>query len=197
MNERRILFWILLFFTLFVVYESVLGPLLERLLRDSDGAIVASKKAIRPQGIALPLLIYFVWLTFKWSKPERIENDRIAEEIEGRIKKERIEKKRNEELRIQKEKIGKNGYTKLMYFSGYGNIHEIKNEFSQSSIDINAQDKGGYTALMYASSGGHLKVVELLLSIGADKKLMTIKGNTALFFAQNKGFDEIVSTLKN
>ena len=197
MNERRIFFWVLLFFTLFVVYESVLGPLLERLLRDSDVAIVASKKAIRPQGIALPLLIYFVWLTFKWSKPERIEKDRIAEEIEERIEKERIEKKRNEELRIQKERIGKNGYTKLMYLSGYGNIHEIKNEFSQSSIDINAHDKGGYTALMYASSGGHLKVVELLLSIGADKKLMTKKGNTALFFAKNKGFDEIVSTLKN
>ena len=179
MTPRRIFFWILLIFTLFVVYESVLSPLLERLLWDRDTPFVASKKSINPQGFALPLLIYLTWRIFKWSDPERLEKE-IAEK-----------------KKAQEKKIGKNGYTKLMYLSGYGNIHEIKNEFSQSSIDINAQDKGGYTALMYASSGGHLKVVELLLSIGADKKLMTKKGNTALFFAKNKGFDEIVSTLKN
>ena len=50
---------------------------------------------------------------------------------------------------------------------------------------------------MYASSGGHLKVVELLLSFEADKELMTVKGNNALFFAKNKSFDEIISILKD
>lgn len=179
MNLRRIFFWILLIFTLFVVYESVLGPLLERLLRDRDIAVVASKKTIRPQGIALPLLIYFVWRTFKWSRPERVEEERIQEK------------------KTEEERIGKNGYTKLMQMSGNGEIHEIKKQFNLSSVDINAQDKGGYTALMYASSGGHLKVVELLLGLGADKELMTKKGNNALFFAKNNSQTEIISILQS
>ena len=66
-----------------------------------------------------------------------------------------------------------------MYLSGNGEIHEIKKQFILSSADINAQDKEGFTALMYATSGGHLKVVELLISAGADKDLKT-KKSTAL-----------------
>jgi hypothetical protein len=187
MTLRRFFFWILLFFTLFVVYESVLGPLLERLLWDRDTPFIASKKSINPQGLALPLLIYFTWRIFKWSKPGKIEEEKIKQEIEERIVKQRIDK----------ERIGKNGYTKLMHMSGNGEIHEIENQFSQSSVDINAQDKGGYTALMYASSGGHLKVVELLLGLGADKELMTKKGNKALFFAKNNSHTEIISILQS
>jgi ankyrin repeat protein len=179
MNSRRVFFWILLFFTLFVVYESVLGPLLERLLRDSDVAIVASKKVIKPQGFALPLLIYFVWRTFKWSRPERVEEERIKEE------------------KIEEERIGKNGYTKLMHLSGSGEIQEIQKLLTLSLAQINAQDKGGYTALMHASSGGHLRVVELLIGLGANKKLMTKKGNDALFFAKNNSHTEIISILQS
>jgi hypothetical protein len=77
MNLRRIIFWILLIFTLFVVYESVIGPLIERLLRDRDVDIVANEKSIKPQGLALPLLIYFVWRIFKWSRPERLEEQKV------------------------------------------------------------------------------------------------------------------------
>jgi hypothetical protein len=174
MTLRRIFFWILLIFTLFVIYESVLSPLLERLLRDGDVAVVASEKTIRPQGFALPLLIYFVWRTFKWSRPERVEEERIKEE-----------------------RIGKNGYTKLMYLSGNGEIQEIQKLLTLSLADINAQERGGYTALMYASSRGHLKIVELLISLGADKELMTKKGNDALFFAKNKNHTEIISILQS
>jgi hypothetical protein len=186
MNLRRLLFWILLFFTLFVVYESAIRPLLERLLWDRVTPFVASKKSINPQGLALPLLIYFTWRIFKWSKPERIEADKIEQEIEGGIEKQRVQKKAIEKQRIDKERIGKNGYTKLMYLSGYGDIHDIRYQLSLSSADINAQDKVGYTALMYASSSGDLEVVELLLSMGANKELTTKKGNTAFFFAKNK-----------
>jgi hypothetical protein len=179
MTLRRIFFWTLLFFTLFVVYESVLSPLLERLLWDSDAPFVASKKSINPQGFALPLLIYLTWRIFKWSDPERLEEE-IAEK-----------------KKAQEKKIGKNGYTNLMHLSGGGEIQEIQKQLSLSSIDINAQDKGGYTALMYASSGGHLKVVELLLGLGADKELMTKKGNNALFFAKNNSHTEIISILQS
>jgi len=179
MTLRRLLFWTLLFFTFFAVYESVLSPLLERLLWDRDTPFVASKKSINPQGFALPLLIYLTWRIFKWSDPERLEEE-IAEK-----------KKAQEKI------IGKNGYTNLMHLSGSGEIQEIQKQLILSSTDINAQDKGGYTALMYASSGGHLKVVELLLGHGADKELMTKKGNNALFFAKNNSHTEIVSILQS
>ncbi len=117
MNSRRIFFWILFIFTLFVVYKSVLGPLLERLLWDGVTPFVASKKSINPQGLALPLLIYFTWRIFKWSRPERVEEERIKEK------------------KIEEERVGKNGYTKLMQMSGFGEVHEIKNKFNLSSVD--------------------------------------------------------------
>jgi hypothetical protein len=178
MTLRRLFFWTLLFFTLFVVYESVLSPLLERLLWDSDTPFVASKKSINPQGFALPLLIFLTWRIFKWSDPERLEEE-IAEK-----------------KKAQEKKIGKNGYTNLMHLSGNGEIQEIQKLLTLSLADINAQDKGGYTALMYASSGGHLKVVELLLGLGADKELMTKKGNNALFFSKNNSHTEITLILQ-
>lgn len=197
MTSRRIIFWILLFFTLFVIYDNLLNPLLERLLWDRDTPFVASKKYTNPQGLALPLLIYLTWWIYKWSKPERIEAKKIEQAIEEGIEKQRVQKKAIEKQRIDKERIGKNGYTKLMYLSGYGDIHEIRNQLILSSADINEQEKTGYTALMYASSAGHLKVVELLLGLGADKELTTKKGNNALFFAKNNSHTEIVSILQS
>jgi hypothetical protein len=179
MNSRRIFFWILFSFTSFVIYESVIGPLLERLLWDRSTPFVASKKSINPQGLALPLLIYFTWRIFKWSDPERFEEE-IAEK-----------------KKAQEKKIGENGYTNLMHLSCGGEFQEIQKQLILSSTDINAQDGGGYTALMYASSGGHLKVVELLISFGADKELLTKKGNAALFFAENNNHTEITSVLKS
>lgn len=98
---------------------------------------------------------------------------------------------------IGRKKIGKNGFTKLMSLSSNGEINEIKNQYNTNSSDINAQNKGGYTALMYASSGGHLKVVELLIDFGADKELMTKKGNNALFFAKKNSHTEIISILQS
>lgn len=98
---------------------------------------------------------------------------------------------------LGRKKIGKNGFTKLMSLSANGEINEIENQFSLSSADINAQDKGGYTALMYASSNGHLRVVEALLSFGANRELLTKKGNSALFFAENKKHTEIVVILES
>ena len=124
MNLRRIFFWILFIFTLVIVYKNWFGPILETISRDND--VEQAIKFPKSYGMAIPLLIYFVWRIFKWSKPGRVEEERIEKE------------------RIEKERIGKNGYTKLMYLSGYGDIHEIKNQLSQSSADINAQDKGGY-----------------------------------------------------
>lgn len=195
MTSRRIIFWIFLAYTLFVVYESVLGRLLERLLWDGVTPFVATKKSIKPSGFALVLLVYFTWWIYKWSKPERIETEKIEQAIEEGIERQRVQKKAIEKQRIDKERIGKNGYTKLMYLSGHGDIHEIRNQLSLSSADINEQDKAGYTALMYATSSGDLEVVEQLLSMGANKELTTKKGNIAFFFAKNKN-GKMASILK-
>jgi len=200
LNLRRVFFWILLIFTLFVVYKTLLDPLLERLLRDTNVAVVAKvadDKFPKPQGAALGFLIYFVWRIYKWSKPERIQEEKIEQEIEERIERQRVQKKIIEKQKIAKERVGKNGYTKLMYLSGYGEIDEIRNQLSLSSADINEQDISGYTALMYATSSGHLEVVELLIGMGADKELMTKKGSNALFFAKNNSQTEIISILQS
>ena len=199
MHLRRFLFWILFTFTLILIYKNWLSPVLERLFRGTDIQIfnsVAGDKSLKAPGLALPILIYFVWRIFKWSKPEKIEDDKIKEGMEKINEKERIKNKIIEEEKIEKERIGKNGYTKLMYLSGKGYLNEINNQLSSDSADINAQDKGGYTALMYASSSGHLKVVETLLRFGANRELLTKKGNSALFFAKNKKHTEIVSILE-
>lgn len=181
MTLRRIIFWILFIFTLVIVYKSWISPSLERILKDDDVELVTKvtdDKFPKPTGAALGILIYFVWRTFKWSRPERVEEEKIKEK------------------KFEEERSGKNGYTKLMYLSGNGEIQEIQKLLTLSLADINAQDKGGYTALMYASSGGHLKVVELLLGLGADKELMTKKGNNALFFSKNNSHTEITLILQ-
>ena len=95
-----------------MVYKSWISPSIERILSDGDVDVVnkvASEKTIRPQGMALPLLIYFVWRIFKWSKPERIQEEKIEQEIEEGIEKQRVQKKAIEKQRIDKERIGKMG----------------------------------------------------------------------------------------
>ncbi|PCH33866.1 ankyrin [Wolfiporia cocos MD-104 SS10] len=63
-------------------------------------------------------------------------------------------------------------------------------------VDVNETDENGYTPLHLACDRGHTKVVELLLSRGADPSIKDPDGLTALELAEISGHDTIMSILK-
>ena len=58
------------------------------------------------------------------------------------------------------------------------------------------ENQWGLTPLHVAAKNGHLDVVELLISHGADMNAEYFVGETALQIAKGKGYDEIVSLLR-
>ena len=62
---------------------------------------------------------------------------------------------------------------------------------------INAKNNDGETALMWASYNGHLEVVKLLVTLGADVNAKDKNGNTALMWAIYNGHSEVVAYLKS
>ena len=56
-------------------------------------------------------------------------------------------------------------------------------------------DEDGHTALTIASSSGHLRIVHLLLSHGADPNAQTRSHHTPLFCAAGRGHADIVALL--
>ena len=62
--------------------------------------------------------------------------------------------------------------------------------------NINAQDLAGTTILMLACYYGHLELVQLILSRGADLKLQDNQGRTALLRASESGHVGVVELLK-
>ena len=75
------------------------------------------------------------------------------------------------------------GYTPLMWASGYGHLAVVERLLQEEAVDADAADNDGWTPLMFASSKGHLAVVEALLQAGADRDLQSSTGLTALTFA--------------
>ena len=62
--------------------------------------------------------------------------------------------------------------------------------------DFNDQQRCGYAAIHWAAQKGHTKIVELLLSRGADAGLKDKHGNAALALAKKKGHQEICAILE-
>ena len=62
--------------------------------------------------------------------------------------------------------------------------------------DVNAQDRFGNTALIYAAGGGHVEVVRLLVSAGADASVRNGAGTTALDRASAQGRGDIATLLR-
>jgi ankyrin repeat protein len=83
---------------------------------------------------------------------------------------------------LTQDSIGSNGFTQLMAYAVNGDTENLQNEIAKNNID-DVDDKG-YTALMYASANGHSDCVSLLLDSGADKTIVTSKGNKAVDFAE-------------
>ncbi len=97
------------------------------------------------------------------------------------------------------------GRTPLMVASrnGYQNIVEA---LIAHDAEVNAIEKlepnshrdisiGGMTALIYASRGGHAGIAEFLLKNGADRRLSSNTGETALGVAKQHGFSKIEQLL--
>lgn len=81
--------------------------------------------------------------------------------------------------------------------NGYYAVIELLLSRDETGTHANATDKFSNTALIYSSFYGHLDAVEALLSNGAAKAVnhKGMDGKTALAFAQEKGFEDIVHLL--
>ena len=78
--------------------------------------------------------------------------------------------------------------TELLEAVTYGEI--------QSGADVNAADIRGYTPLIRAAAEyGHVNLVSILVSSGADVNITTIEDETALIIASRKGNDECVTLI--
>lgn len=66
-----------------------------------------------------------------------------------------------------------------------------------NNVALNNQDWNGRTGLHGAALNGHIQIVRLLLSHGADTNIQNDWGKTALMEAEREGHEEIVSELSN
>jgi len=92
------------------------------------------------------------------------------------------------------------GWDALLHASKIGNC-DVVNLLLQNKFNANTCDNFGYTPLMIAAWNGHLETVKLLCKAGADKSLKVQKGDykgyTALKFAKESYYPEIVKLLKD
>lgn len=75
----------------------------------------------------------------------------------------------------------KNGITALMYARSL----EIARLLVENGANLDLQDNWGRTALMYAVSENRLRIVEYLISVGAETQLLNKSGKTLQNFALN------------
>ncbi len=87
------------------------------------------------------------------------------------------------------------GFTPLVLATYLGK-KEVAELLIDHGADLNYQDPMmGMTALMGVCFKGQATLAQLLLDKGADPHLKTRNGETALDFAKNGGFQEIVAIL--
>lgn len=91
----------------------------------------------------------------------------------------------------------KNPYnTPLMIAAWSGELDEVK-LLVENGACINQQDKGnGFTALIKATYKKNIDVVEYLLSKGADRTICSFERKTALDYAYEKNYKDIIKVLK-
>jgi hypothetical protein len=87
------------------------------------------------------------------------------------------------------------GSTPLIAASASGRLKVVE-YLLRRRVNINAQDPHGTTALMWAVFKGHRDVAKLLISKGADTKVIRDDGDTALDIARKWKQNEIASLLK-
>ena len=89
-----------------------------------------------------------------------------------------------------------NGRTALM-FASTGPFPKTVELLLQNDANPNSIDNlEHFTPLMHAAAEGHIEVVKILLSHGADPSLKDVDGDTAESFAIQKGHRKVVKLLK-
>lgn len=86
-------------------------------------------------------------------------------------------------------------WSPLMWASLRGNDSAV-DVLIKSGADVNFRDIDKNTPLILAAWHGHKKTILILLSNNADRKAKNVEGLNACDVARNKGFNEIVSILK-
>jgi ankyrin repeat protein len=86
---------------------------------------------------------------------------------------------------------------KILFEASYKGQIDIVKLLIETGADINAKNYNGYesTPLMYALVAEHLEVVKLLIKAGANVNAKNIWGETALFLASRKGYEDIIKIL--
>ena len=90
--------------------------------------------------------------------------------------------------------VNQTGWTALHYAAAVGN-NEIVQLLLDQSAYIDAESPNQTTPIMMAARGGHILTVKLLLDEGADATLKNGAGMTAIDFAREGGFKDIVEGL--
>ena len=76
-----------------------------------------------------------------------------------------------------------------------GDIDEVQRQLD-AGVDPNLKSSKGATPLFYAVYGGHLEIVELLITRGADVNALYLNGNSVLDQAHNYDDQEMVELLE-
>lgn len=83
--------------------------------------------------------------------------------------------------------------TRLHAAAANGKVHEVREWLEGRRDDTDLRDKDGWTPLHFAVRGGHLRVVELLLSLGAEAEPKNNDGKTPVQVAQKREDDVLFS----
>jgi len=76
------------------------------------------------------------------------------------------------------------------------NFNSLASYLIEHGADVNAVNNNGTTPLIFAAMYNKINSVKLLLSKEVDVTIKDIEGKTALNYAQQKGFNDIIDLLQ-
>ena len=89
-----------------------------------------------------------------------------------------------------------NSFNALTYAAKYANYNVVRYLVENAIFDVDEFDEIGQTALIAATQVEEIKMVELLLELGANKNLNDTTGKTAYDYAVELGNEELMILLK-